>query len=132
MGRARRYVGTNPFRWIGDDTSLALGTTPTCPAARSVTPPRRRAALLPPAASLWLTGAYGRVCAGTAMYDLMGKAVGVPVWQLIGPQQRAYVPVGSWTVSAAPAHMAEAVQRYQARGYVSAAQLPLRRPPEAS
>jgi len=66
------------------------------------------------------------------MYDLMGKAVGVPVWQLIGPQQRAYVPVGSWTVSAAPAHMAEAVQRYQARGYVSAAQLPLRRPPEAS
>ena len=64
------------------------------------------------------------------MYDLMGKAVGVPVWQLIGPQQRAYVPVGSWTVSAAPAHMAEAVQRYQARGYVSACmQLPLRRPP---
>ena len=62
------------------------------------------------------------------MYDLMGKAVGVPVWQLIGPQQRAYVPVGSWTVSAAPAHMAEAVQRYQARGYVSMQLAPLAPP----
>ena len=28
MGGARRYVGTNPFQWIGDDTSLALGTIP--------------------------------------------------------------------------------------------------------
>ena len=73
-----KYIGTNPFQWIGDNTSLALGT---------------------------------------AMYDLMGKAVGVPVWQLVGPRHRAYVPVGSWTVSAAPAHMAEAVQRYAAQGY---------------
>jgi L-alanine-DL-glutamate epimerase-like enolase superfamily enzyme len=73
-----QYIGTNPFQWIGDSTSLGLGT---------------------------------------AMYDLMGKAVGVPVWQLVGPQQRGYVPVGSWTVSAEPAHMAEAVQRYAARGY---------------
>eukprot|EP01043_Picozoa_sp_COSAG02_P010564 COSAG02_NODE_373_length_23594_cov_6.892190_11_plen_332_part_00 len=73
-----QYIGTNPFQWIGDKTSLGLGT---------------------------------------AMYDLMGKAVGVPVWQLVGPQQRAYVPVGSWTVSAEPTHMAEAVQRYAAQGY---------------
>ena len=28
---AHRYVGTNPFQWIGDDTSLALGTTPASP-----------------------------------------------------------------------------------------------------
>ena len=48
---------------------------------------------------------------------LMGKAAGVPVWQLVGQQQRAYVAVGSWTVSAEPAHMAEAVQRYAAQGY---------------
>ena len=35
-----RYLGTNPFTWMGDETSLGLGT---------------------------------------AMYDLMGKAAGVPV-----------------------------------------------------
>ena len=39
-----RYIGTNPFEWIGDETSLALGT---------------------------------------AMYDLMGKAAGVPVYQAV-------------------------------------------------
>ena len=35
-----KYIGSNPFDWIGDETSLGLGT---------------------------------------AMYDLMGKAAGVPV-----------------------------------------------------
>jgi L-alanine-DL-glutamate epimerase-like enolase superfamily enzyme len=48
-----RYIGTNPFDWVGDETSLGLGT---------------------------------------AMYDLMGQAAGVPVWQLFGPRQRAWVP----------------------------------------
>ena len=38
-----QYIGTNPFEWVGDETSLGLGT---------------------------------------AMYDLMGKAVGVPVYKL--------------------------------------------------
>jgi hypothetical protein len=73
-----QYIGTSPWQWLGDKTSLGLGT---------------------------------------AMYDLMGKDAGVPVWQLFGQQARRWVPVGAWTVSAAPLHMAEAVQRYAARGY---------------
>ena len=73
-----RYIGTNPFEWIGDETSLALGT---------------------------------------AMYDLMGKAAGVPVYQLFGQKVRSWVPVGSWTVSTHPDRMAEAVREYSARGY---------------
>jgi len=54
---------------------------------------------------------------GTAMYDLMGKAAGVPVHRLFGPQYRRWVPVGSWTVSTHPRRMAEAVEQYAARGY---------------
>ena len=72
------YMGSNPFAWVGDETSLALGT---------------------------------------AMYDLMGQAVGVPVYQLFGQKQRSWVPVGSWTVSTHPDHMAEAVTHYAAAGY---------------
>ena len=73
-----KYIGTNPFDWVGDENSLGLGT---------------------------------------AMYDLMGQAAGVPVYKLFGQKYRSWVPVGSWTVSSTPAHMAEAVQRYAARGY---------------
>lgn len=73
-----RYVGTNPFDWIGDETSLGLGT---------------------------------------AMYDLMGQAAGIPVHRLFGQRYRAWVPVGSWTVSTHPDRMAEAVRRYAAQGY---------------
>jgi len=73
-----QYIGSNPFDWIGDETSLALGT---------------------------------------AMYDLMGKAVGVPVYKLFGQKYRSWVPVGSWTVSTHPQRMAEAVKQYSARGY---------------
>ena len=54
---------------------------------------------------------------GTAMYDLMGQAAGVPVYKLFGQKYRSWVPVGSWTVSSAPKHMAEAVERYAAQGY---------------
>ena len=72
------YIGTSPFDWIGDETSLPLGT---------------------------------------AMYDLMGKAAGVPVYKLFGQRYRAWVPVGAWTVSTDPKHMAEAVQRYSEQGY---------------
>jgi L-alanine-DL-glutamate epimerase-like enolase superfamily enzyme len=74
----KKYIGTNPFDWIGDETSLALGK---------------------------------------AMYDLMGKAAGVPVYKLFGQKYRSWVPVGSWTVSTQPKRMAEAVQKYAARGY---------------
>ena len=73
-----RYIGTNPFEWVGDETSLALGT---------------------------------------AMYDLMGKAAGVPVYKLFGQKVRSWVPVGSWTVSTHPDRMAEAVREYAAQGY---------------
>ena len=73
-----QYIGTNPFDWMGDETSLGLGT---------------------------------------AMYDLMGKAAGVPVYKLIGQKYRSWVPVGSWTVSTHPERMAEAVERYSRQGY---------------
>ena len=54
---------------------------------------------------------------GTAMYDLMGQAAGVPVYKLIGQRYRTWVPVGSWTVSTHPDRMAEAVREYSAQGY---------------
>ena len=54
---------------------------------------------------------------GTAMYDLMGKSVDVPVYKLFGQCYRAWVPVGSWTVSTDPVRMAEAVTEYASRGY---------------
>lgn len=73
-----QYLGSNPFDWLGDETSLGLGT---------------------------------------AMYDLMGQAAGVPVHKLFGQRCRAWVPVGSWTVSTHPERMARAVQNYAARGY---------------
>lgn len=74
----KKYIGSNPFDWMGDETSLALGT---------------------------------------AMYDLMGKAAGVPVHRLIGQRFRAWVPTSSWTVSTHPKRMAQAVQEYAKRGY---------------
>ncbi|NKB71573.1 MAG: hypothetical protein GKR89_31250 [Candidatus Latescibacteria bacterium] len=73
-----QYRGSNPFEWMGDETSLALGT---------------------------------------AMYDLMGQAAGVPVYKLFGQKYRSWVPVGSWTVSTHPRRMAEAVEQYAAAGY---------------
>ena len=73
-----QYVGTNPFDWVGDETSLGLGT---------------------------------------AMYDLMGKTAGVPVYKLFGQRYRRLVPVGCWTVSTNPKHMAETVQQYATDGY---------------
>ncbi len=77
-GTIEGYIGTNPFDWIGDETSLGLGT---------------------------------------AMYDLMGKAAGVPVYKLFGQKYRSWIPVGCWTVSTAPKRMAETVRNYAAMGY---------------
>ncbi len=54
---------------------------------------------------------------GTAMYDLMGKAAGVPVYQLFGQKHRSWVPVAAWTVSTHPDRMARAVQAYAAQGH---------------
>ena len=74
----KRYIGTSPFDWVGDETSLALGM---------------------------------------AMYDLMGKAAGVPVYKLFGQKHRSWVPIGSWTVSTHPRRMAQAVEEYSKRGF---------------
>jgi len=76
--KIKKYIGTNPFDHVGDETSLGLGT---------------------------------------AMYDLMGQAAGVPVHKLFGQRYRRWVKVGSWTVSADPTHMARAVTEYSRRGY---------------
>ena len=46
------------------------------------------------------------------MYDLMGQAVGVPVYKLFGQRYRAWVSVGSWTVSTNPDRMVETVEHY--------------------
>ncbi len=73
-----QYIGSNPFDWIGDETSLGLGT---------------------------------------AMYDLMGKAAGVPVYKLFGQKYRSWVAVAAWTVSTHPDRMAKAVQAYAAMGH---------------
>jgi galactonate dehydratase len=73
-----KYIGTNPFDWIGDEISLGLGT---------------------------------------AMYDLMGKAAGVPVYKLFGQKYRSWVPVSSWTVSTHPDRMAAAAKQYADAGH---------------
>ena len=73
-----QYIGSSPFDWVGDETSLGLGT---------------------------------------AMYDLMGKAAGVPVYKLFGQKHRSWVPVAAWTVSTHPDRMARAVQAFAAQGH---------------
>ena len=73
-----QYIGTNPFDWMGDETSLSLGT---------------------------------------AMYDLMGQAAGVPVYKLISQKHRSWVPVSSWTASGHPDCMATTVQRHAEIGH---------------
>jgi L-alanine-DL-glutamate epimerase-like enolase superfamily enzyme len=52
-----------------------------------------------------------------ALYDLMGKHLGVPAWKLLGQQVRSWVPVAAWTVSQAPLAMAEEVRRAARQGY---------------
>lgn len=54
---------------------------------------------------------------GTAMYDLMGKATGLPCHRLFGAQCRTYVPVSSWFNATSPARMAEAVKYYAKMGH---------------
>jgi hypothetical protein len=74
-----QYIGTNPFDWMGDETSLPMGM---------------------------------------AMYDLMGKAAGVPVYKLFGSMKRRWVPVSSWFVATHPEAMADAVTRYAEQGHM--------------
>lgn len=64
----------------------------------------------------WL-GARKHLSLNMAMYDLMGKALGLPSWKLIGPQARKRIPVAAWTVSRQPPEMAEEVRQAARRGY---------------
>lgn len=52
-----------------------------------------------------------------ALYDLMGKILGIPLWKLLGPQVRKWAQVAAWTVSQPPEAMAEEVRQVSARGY---------------
>ena len=52
-----------------------------------------------------------------ALYDLMGKFLGVPAWKLIGPKVRSWIPMAAWTASQPPDAMAEEVRRVSQRGY---------------
>lgn len=64
----------------------------------------------------WLN-AEADLAMNMALYDLMGKHLGVPVWKLMGPKVRAWVPVAAWTVSQAPEGMAEEVRQAVHQGY---------------
>jgi len=52
-----------------------------------------------------------------AMYDLMGKYLGIPAWKLLGPKVRDWAPVAAWTVSQPPDALAAEVRSVAARGY---------------
>ena len=52
-----------------------------------------------------------------AMYDLMGKYLGLPAWRLIGPKVRDHIPVAAWTVSQPPQQMADEVRQAAGQGY---------------
>lgn len=54
---------------------------------------------------------------GTAMYDLLGKVLEVPVWKLLGPKRREWVPVAAWTRPASPEHFADEIRRAASQGY---------------
>ncbi len=52
-----------------------------------------------------------------ALYDLMGKYLGVPLSTLIGPQVRTWIPLSGWTMSQPPKAMAEEVAQLSRQGY---------------
>ena len=52
-----------------------------------------------------------------ALYDLLGKFLGVPLWRLIGPQLRTWVPLSAWTMPQPPEAMANEVKHLVKRGY---------------
>jgi L-alanine-DL-glutamate epimerase-like enolase superfamily enzyme len=52
-----------------------------------------------------------------ALYDLMGKYLGLPAWKLLGRKVRDWIPVAAWTVSQPPKDMAEEVRNIARRGY---------------
>lgn len=66
----------------------------------------------------WLAHPELDIRVAPAIYDLVGKANGVPAYRLFGPKVRSWVPFSSWTVSQTPALMAEEVKHAAAQGYL--------------
>ncbi|WP_119462629.1 enolase C-terminal domain-like protein [Rhodospirillaceae bacterium SYSU D60014] len=60
---------------------------------------------------------YAQAAIGDALYDLMGKALGVPVYQLLGGRCRDTVPVGLALSITAPDAMVEQGKAAFAAGY---------------
>lgn len=54
---------------------------------------------------------------GMALYDLMGKHLGVPCYKLFGQKIRNYVPVAAWTRPCPPDVFAAEVHRAVEQGY---------------
>eukprot|EP01048_Picozoa_sp_COSAG05_P016195 COSAG05_NODE_2054_length_3633_cov_4.249010_1_plen_288_part_00 len=54
-----------------------------------------------------------------ALFDVLGKAMGVPVWQLLGTMQRQWVPLSYWLQSAAPTDWAAECSEAVAQGYTT-------------
>ena len=52
-----------------------------------------------------------------ALYDLLGKYLGIPLWRLIGPQIRQWIPLSAWTMSQPPEGMAREAVHLSKRGY---------------
>ena len=65
----------------------------------------------------WLAHPQLQIGLAPAIYDLVGKANGVPAYQLLGPKVRSWVPASYWTVSQTPAKMAEEIQHAVGLGY---------------
>ncbi len=64
----------------------------------------------------WIAGG-DQIGMDVALYDLMGKHLGLPAWKLLGPKVREWVPVAAWTVPQPPDAMAEEVRNVARRGF---------------
>jgi L-alanine-DL-glutamate epimerase-like enolase superfamily enzyme len=54
---------------------------------------------------------------GGALYDVMGKYLGVPAYKLMGQKVRDAVSVAAWTAQASPQEFASEIERAAAQGY---------------
>jgi len=52
-----------------------------------------------------------------ALYDLLAKFLGVPLWKLIGPQVRTWIPLSAWTMPQPPEGMAKEAIHFSKQGY---------------
>ena len=54
---------------------------------------------------------------GGALYDVMGKYLGVPAYKLMGQKVRDAVSVAAWTAQASPQEFVSEIERAAAQGY---------------